>query len=183
MRTPATRRLSRSSQAPRAQRGGPRGAIGPSRGYVIGLAVVSLVVVLLIVGLLSGGGSSTTTTPTAPTASAHRHGSGRAAHTARGAAGLAASTVSVGLQATGTVYVCLVGEGGRTLIAGKTLEAGERTATFRARRFELTLGNNAVNLMIDGTPRAVPASASAIGYSITKAGRRPLAPGSQPTCT
>ena len=67
-------------------------------------------------------------------------------------------------------------------VAGQTLEAGARTPTFHSRHFVLTLGNNAVTLLIDGTPRVVPASASAIGYSITKAGRTVLAPGHMPTC-
>jgi cytoskeleton protein RodZ len=170
--------------SPQRQAGGGRASFGPSRVYVVGVAVVSLVIVLLIVGLLSGGGSSTTSTATAPTASTHRHRTGHGRRAAyAGAPAQASSTVSVGLQATGAVYICLIGEDGRKLIAGKTLEAGARTPTYRAKRFELTLGNNAVKLMIDGTPRIVPASPSAIGYSITKAGRRPLTPGHLPTCT
>jgi hypothetical protein len=81
------------------------------------------------------------------------------------------------------VYVCLIGEDGKKLVSGKTLEAGARTPTFHAKRFELTLGNNAVALTIDGTPRAVPASSGAIGYTITKTGRKTLAQGHLPTCT
>ena len=81
------------------------------------------------------------------------------------------------------MYVCLLGENGKRLIDGQTLEAGTRTPTFHSKRFELTLGNNAVALTIDGTPRTVPASSGAIGYTITRAGRRTLAPGHLPTCT
>jgi hypothetical protein len=91
--------------------------------------------------------------------------------------------VTVNLQATGAVYVCLIGEGGHVLVAGQTLQAGQSTATFTSKHFELTLGNNAVKLSIDGIPRVVPASAAAIGYSITRAGRKTLAPGHLPTCT
>ncbi len=112
----------------------------------------------------------------------HRR-SGHAPHGSRAPAAQADAAVRVGLEATGPVYVCLIGEGGKRLIAGKTLEAGAKTTTYTAKRFELTLGNNAVKLMIDGTPRSVPASSEAIGYSITKAGRRPLTPGHLPTCT
>ena len=161
---------------------GVRPPIGPSRVYVIGVAVVSLVIVLLIVGLLSGGGGSTKTTPSAKVQHSRHRGAGRSTRTSHGASAQGSGTVSVGLQATGTVYVCLVSEDGKRLIAGQTLEAGARTATYHGRRFELTLGNNAVKLTIDGTQRSVPASSSAIGYSITKAGRRSLAPGQQPTC-
>ncbi len=159
-----------------------RPPIGPSRVYVIGVAVVSLVIVLLIVGLLTGGGGSPKTTPSAKVQHSRHRGAGRSPGTFHGSSAQGSASVSVGLEATGTVYVCLVNEDGKRLIAGKTLEAGARTATYHGRRFELTLGNNAVKLMIDGTPRAVPASSSAIGYSITKAGRRTLAPAQQPTC-
>ena len=164
------------------QRQGGRGPIGPSRVYVIGVVVACLVIALLIVGLVSGGGSSPTTTASTPTASARHRASGRAGHRPSGGVSSASTTVSVALQATGTVYICLLGEDGRPLVAGRTLETGQRTATYHGRRFELTLGNNAVKLMIDGTPRPVPASASAIGYAITKAGRRALPPGHLPTC-
>jgi cytoskeleton protein RodZ len=163
--------------------GGP----GPSRGYMALVGLVGVVIVLLIVGLLSGGGkggstdsTSARTNTTAKHRAAHR---GTAHHHAGGTSTNTTSAVSLSLRATGTVYVCLIGEGGRKLVAGQTLEGGARTPTFHARHFALTLGNNAVTLTIDGTPRAVPASSGAIGYSITKAGRRTLTPGHLPTCT
>jgi cytoskeleton protein RodZ len=159
--------------------GGPGGR-GPSRGYMALVGIVSIVIVLLIYGLLSGGGNSGSTPSTSTrTDTTAKHGAARKS-TSRGAA--ANAVVSLSLRATGTVYVCLLGEGGRKLVAGQTLEAGSRTPTFHARRFALTLGNNAVALTIDGTRRAVPASSGAIGYTITKAGRRTLAPGHLPTC-
>jgi cytoskeleton protein RodZ len=161
---------------------------GPSRGYMALVGIVGVVIVLLIVGLLSGGGgksgSSTVTSTRTDTAAKHgrAHGAG-AARRPGGAQTGTASTVSLSLRATGTVYVCLIGEGGHRLVAGQTLEAGARTPTFHSKHFVLTLGNNAVTLLIDGTPRTVPASSGAIGYSITKAGRATLAPGHLPTCT
>jgi hypothetical protein len=162
------------------------GGRGPSRGYMALVGIVCVVIVLLIVGLLSGGGKGGSTPGTsARTDTTAKHGAvrrGPARHAGETSAN-ATATVSLSLRATGTVYVCLLGEGGRKLVAGQTLEAGSRTPTFHARRFELTLGNNAVALTIDGTPRAVPASSGAIGYTITKAGRRPLTPGHLPTCT
>jgi len=165
--------------------GGPGGR-GPSRGYLALVGIVGILIVLLIVGLLSGGGGGGSTSSTsARTNTSAKHRSARPGATAgaNGAArGRTTATVSLSLRATGTVYVCLLGEGGRKLVAGQTLEAGARTPTFHSRHFVLTLGNNAVTLLIDGTPRVVPASASAIGYSITKAGRTVLAPGHMPTC-
>jgi cytoskeleton protein RodZ len=159
------------------------GGRGPSRGYVALLGVILVVIALLIVGLLSGGSSTHTSTPTASTTHRHGHTDRHSTHGAAGAGAAGSTTVSVGLQATGAVYVCLIGEDGKRLIAGKTLESGAKTATYRGKHFELTLGNNSVKLTIDGTPRSVPASSSAIGYAITKAGRRTLTPGHLPTCT
>jgi hypothetical protein len=81
------------------------------------------------------------------------------------------------------VYVCLIGDGGRKLIPGLELQAGASTRTYHARRFEITLGNSSITMVVDGSPRSVPPSNAAIGYSITKAaGRRPLRPGTLPTC-
>jgi cytoskeleton protein RodZ len=169
--------------APRQGRGRPE---RPSRGYMMLVGIVGLIVVLLIVGLVSKGGKSTNTTATtsAGTGTNAGHGSPGASHRAHGtSASTSSRIVTVSLRATGSVYVCLLGEDGRKLVDGQTLEAGQRTATFAAKRFELTLGNNAVALLVDGTPRAVPASSGAIGYAITKAGRRTLPAGHLPTCT
>lgn len=173
----------RKVRVPRGSGGAGR---GPSRGYMALVGIVGVVIVLLIVGLLSGGGNGGSTHGTnARTDATAKHGATHrgTAHRAGGTAANAPAAVSLSLRATGTVYVCLIGEGGRKLVAGQTLEAGSRTPTFHARRFELTLGNNAVTLTIDGTPRAVPASSSAIGYTVTKAGRTRIAPGHLPTCT
>jgi hypothetical protein len=166
----------------------PRGSSGrgPSRGYMALVGIVGIVIVLLIVGLLSGGGkggSTGSTSARTDTPAKHRAVHRSTAHRGGGTPASAVATVSLSLRATGTVYVCLIGEGGKKLVAGQTLEAGSRTPTFHARRFALTLGNNAVVLTIDGTPRAVPASSGAIGYTITKSGRKTLAQGHLPTCT
>jgi len=171
-------------RVPRVPRGpGGSGGPGPSRGYMALVGIVGVVIVLLIVGLLSGGGNGGSTSGTSVrTGTAAKHRTGHPGASRHATATNATTTVSLSLRATGTVYVCLIGEGGRKLVTGQTLEAGARTPTFHARRFELTLGNNAVTLLIDGTPRVVPASSAAIGYSITKAGRRTLAPGHLPTC-
>jgi len=82
------------------------------------------------------------------------------------------------------VYVCLLGDNGRVLIPGTELKPGESTPVYHARRFEITLGNSEVSMIIDGIPRVVAPSSAAIGYAITKArGRETLAPGHLPTCT
>jgi cytoskeletal protein RodZ len=174
----------RRDRGPGIARGGGGG--GPSRAYIVLVGFVVLLIVLLIVGLLDTGGSSkpSRTKSTARKSAAGRH----PASTQRGGTAAASSAsqsavVALSLRATGTVYVCLIGEGGRRLLAGTTLQPGESTPTYHARHFEITLGNAALTMVLDGTPRTVPASSKAIGYSITKAGRRTLPPERQPTCT
>ena len=91
--------------------------------------------------------------------------------------------ITLSITPTAAVYVCLLGDGGHKLIPGVELHPGQSTPTYHAKRFEVTLGNNAVDLYVDGKLRPVPASSSAIGYSITKArGRRTLPAEQQPTC-
>jgi hypothetical protein len=157
---------------------GPSG--GPSRGYTIAvisiLGVIVLLVVLLIAGSgsKSGGGGSTH-------ASTGGHAGTHASTTASG--GTHPTDVSLSLHADAIVYVCLIGDGGRKLIPGLTLQAGEITPTYHARRFEVTLGNSDVTMVIDGRRRTVPPSSEPIGYSITRArGRHTLPAGTLPTC-
>jgi len=179
-----------SSQHTRGRGRPGRPAGRPSRVYVSLVGVIMVLIVLLVIGLLSGGGGGshhrTARKSTRPHAghgasSAHVRGSATAGGTAAGAG--SSSIVSLSLQATARVYVCLLGDGGRKLIAGTELQPGATTPTFHAKRFKITLGNNAVKLLIDGTARTVPASSAAIGYAITKAsGRQTLPQGQLPTC-
>ena len=154
----------------------------PSRGYTAAVSAIGLVIVVLIVLLIADNGSSgkKPVTQRTKTTAARTHASRpRSSGAARSSSDLA----SLSLTPTGDVYVCLIGDNGRKLIAGEELHAGQSTPTFHARRFEITLGNNAVTLYVDGIPRPVPASSEAIGYSITKArGRRTLSAAQLPTC-
>ncbi len=91
-------------------------------------------------------------------------------------------TTRLRIEATGQVYVCLKA-GDRTLVNGQTLEVGERTPTFRSKRFRLTVGNNAVRLRINGKPKLLPASSDPIGIEITPGrGRQPLSAKKRPLC-
>jgi len=165
--------------------GGGRSPAGPSRRYIAAVTVVAALIVLLIVLLITGGGSSKpgsagSSTTTGP--AAHKHAT-RQSPRASGGTAARPAFVALSLQASAAVYVCLIGDNGRRLIPGTELLAGSSTPTYRARRFEVTLGNSSVTMFVDGRARAVPPSAQAIGYSITKAnGRRPLPPGQLPTC-
>jgi cytoskeleton protein RodZ len=174
-----------TARRPPGQRGGGRGVSAPSRGYTIAIAVVSLLIVVLIVALLSGGSSSNKPTTTARvTTKPHHHARHTTVHTPAGTApGATSNIVALSVQPTGPVYVCLIGENERKLIPGLILQPSSAQPTYHAKRFLLTLGNNAVKLLIDGSLRPVPSSSQSIGYSITRAGGRHSLPASQqPTC-
>lgn len=159
----------------------------PSRGYMAIVGVIGVIIVLLIIGLLSDGGGSPKTTSNAQTPGHARHTgvspsrgrSGKRRPRAPGKSGLA----SLKLEPTGEVYVCLIGDDASKRIPGVILKAGASEPIYHARRFLLTLGNNAVKLTVNGVSQTVPSSSQAIGYSITRSGMRPLAPGELPTCT
>jgi Helix-turn-helix domain len=165
--------------------GGGRSPIGPSRAYIAIVGVVGLLIVLLIVGLLTGGGGGSSK-PSTTAASSSR---GHSTHAHQGVTGRSPAVaprpaiVSLSLEPSAPVYVCLIGDNGRKVIPGTELQPGSTTPTYHARRFEITLGNSSVTMFVDGTPRTVPPSSEAIGYSITKAnGRRRLKAGQLPTC-
>jgi cytoskeleton protein RodZ len=176
--------VSTPSSSPARGRVPPR----PSRGYMALVGIVSVVIVLLVIGLLSEGGSSPSIPASSTTAQTHnkhaRTRNGRTAgHTAHPSSP-ATRIVALSLRPTADVYVCLIdNDTGSKLIPGLELQPGTSTQTFHAKRFTITLGNSSVTMFVDGTPRTVPASSEAIGYSITKAGRQRLKPGQLPTCT
>jgi cytoskeletal protein RodZ len=170
-----------SPRRPRAQPGaGGRTPNGPSRAYMALVAVIVAIIVLLIVALISGGSSTKNSSTNSSHASSHKRAH---SHHAAGAGTGAPAVVSLSLRPQATVYVCLLGDGGRKLIPGLELQPGATTPTYHARRFQITLGNSSVTMFIDGRARSVPPSSEAIGYSITKAaGRRTLPAGRLPTC-
>ena len=163
--------------------GGGRPPGGPSRAYMALVGFVVLIIILLIVALV-GGSSSKNTRGHSSSRATTSHGRAHA-HRAGATAGAPAvpAPVALSLRPLATVYVCLIGDGGRKLIPGVELQPGAGTPTYHARRFLITLGNSSVTMIVDGRPRSVPPSNQAIGYSITKAtGRRPLRVGQLPTC-
>jgi cytoskeleton protein RodZ len=172
----------------RGQAGGRGGSgEGPSRGYMIAVGAIGIVIVVLVVLLISGGSSPKGVTGTSTSAATHgkstatKHGAGGSAAHRRA---VASEYVALSLRSSAAVYVCLIGDDGRKLIPGLELQPGETTRTYHAKRFELTLGNSSVTMIVDGIARTVPPSSQAIGYSITKAdGRHPLSAGQLPTCT
>jgi cytoskeleton protein RodZ len=170
--------------SPQRRRGRTPGT-GPSRGYMVAVGGVGALIVLLTVLLVSGGGSSTPTRSPASSAANHSARSRHHASTTGGhvAARTTPAVVTLSLRPSAIVYVCLIGDNRRKLIPGTELQPGERTPTYHARRFEITLGNSSVTMLVDGRARTVPPSSEPIGYSITKArGRQPLPSAQLPTC-
>jgi|SRR5215212_886927 len=150
------------------------------RWLIVGGALVLIVIVLGIVGSLGGddgspGSTSTAGQRTGTTTTTPRRTSTRATP--------APTQASVRILPTGTVYVCLVDGGGRVLIAGTQFTAGQQVPVHRARKLRITLGNNAVQLRVNGRALSVPASSTAIAYEITPAGARSLPVDEAPTCT
>jgi len=171
------------STAQRQRRRTP--ASGPSRGYVVAVSVIGLIILALVIALVSGGGPSSSSHTTSTTVSTTK--AKHPAHSHPGApkptTSAPSALVALALRPTALVYVCLIGDGGHKVIPGVDLQPGESTPTYRARRFEITLGNSSVKMYVDGTPRTVAPSSQAIGYSITKAhGRQPLTAAQLPTC-
>jgi hypothetical protein len=157
----------------------------PSRLYIGAVSGIALLIVLLLVGLLTGGGGSSNKTPGVAGGKSSRGVSSGGASVGRRhvPAVSRASLASLKLEPTAEVYVCLIGDGERKRIPGVILKPGVPQPTYHARRFELTLGNNSVTLIVNGKPVTVPPSSAAIGYAITRTGMRPLAAGELPTCT
>lgn len=177
----------RSGGGGRSSGGRPGGGGGPSRGYLAIVGVVVLLIVLLVVGLIGKGGGSSSSSQSAgqsssksikktPKTRVGKHAKGTSSTRSQSA------VVALSLRATAPVYVCLIGDKGHVRIPGEELQAGASTSTYHSRHFLITLGNSSVKMFVDGHERPVASSSQAIGYSITKAGRKRLALGSLPTC-
>jgi cytoskeleton protein RodZ len=154
----------------------------PPRWAIGGALVIALLVALAVIGSSGGGGDGGSGSGPAGTTTAA--GSGKAAppHTVPTTPAATPTEASVRLTPTGTVYVCLVDQDGKVLIPGSTFSAGQRVPVYRARTLRLTLGNNAVQMRVNGHSVRVAPSASAISYELTPTGVRPLPAAKAPTC-
>jgi Helix-turn-helix domain/RodZ C-terminal domain len=145
---------------------------------VIGLVLVAVVVALYIVGKNNGSKS----TPPAGLHARTTHHPHRA--TPKTTATLPAAPTSVTLQLvpTGQVYVCLVDGNGKRLIPGQIFAPGQTVPTETKPKMLLTLGNNSVQMKVNGKPVPVAASASSIGFTLDPNGAHPLPAAQQPRC-
>lgn len=162
-----------------------RGRRGPRLGPlgVVALALLAVVVALFVVGSL--GKKASTTTPTtgasAPTTT-HAHHPQHPGRVITHSPPPPPRTVTLKLVPTSTVYVCLENGKGKVLIPGVIFSAGQTVPVKTARKLLLTLGNNAVQMQVNGKTMPVAVGAP-IGYELTPAKASRLLPGHLPTCT
>ena len=150
----------------RSRRVAPR--IGP--GLVVVLGIVVVLGSLYLLGVSGGGDDDSeppaaveTATPTPrPSPSRKERRQKRAA----------ARPMRVSIVATGQVYVCMEDSRGRAVVDKQTLEAGQRTPTFRGRRFKVTFGTAAARIRQNGKTYRVASSRDPVGYEL-RSGRRP----------
>ena len=148
----------------RTRRVAPR--LGP--GLVVVLGIVALLVALYLLGVSGGGDEQEPQTAVeTPTPVKQKE-------QAKKRAGKPASTrpVSVSILATGQVYVCMEDARGRAVVDKRTLEAGQRTRTYRSRSFKVTFGTAAARIRQNGKTYRIAESRDPVGYSL-RSGRRP----------
>ncbi|MQA76401.1 MAG: hypothetical protein GEU88_19100 [Solirubrobacterales bacterium] len=163
------------------ERGVIRKPLIRSRTALIAGAVAAVTVVAVLLAVALGGSDD------------GEGGSGGPSPTRAGAAKTTTRTTterstpepdraSVLLRSTGTVWVCLLGEDNEALVDGETLTVDQARGPFRARSFEVTFGNGAVEMEVDGEPVDIPDAAEPIGYEVTPRGVSELEASAQPTC-
>jgi cytoskeleton protein RodZ len=155
-----------------------RGPRGVPAWALIGVVLVAVVAVLYFVG------ENNKSTPPAPTSAKvgtthHRRPRHRPAVAP---APPKPHNVTLQLQATGQVYVCLVDGSGRQLIPGQIFDTGQKIPTETRDKLLLTLGNAAIKITANGAPVAVSPSSSPIGYMFVPSGHSSLPPAQQPRC-
>jgi cytoskeleton protein RodZ len=90
--------------------------------------------------------------------------------------------VRLQIQPTGAVSVCLENGAGEPLIGNLTLDAGQDSETFKARRFRVSFGTGAAVMRVDGKAYDVSDDAP-IGYEVRAGGKpRALSEDERPTC-
>jgi cytoskeleton protein RodZ len=170
-------------RAGRERRPQPRGV---PRAAVVGIVLLALVAALWLLGRATGtggkpGANTVAAPPAAPAGSGQAPDTGKQGKGGPAAGGRQASSMlSLRLQPTANVYVCLKA-GNKVLIREQTLTPTSPRRTYRAKSFRVLLGNGRLTMRVDGKMRAVPQSAHPIAYRITKQGGRtsiPASPGS-----
>jgi transcriptional regulator with XRE-family HTH domain len=167
---------------PRPRRVTPRRRSAPRlpSGLVAAFVTALVVVALLVVGLTAGdSGDSSPENEAKPTVS-DKNARANKKHAPQPAA----KGHTLKLLAKGEVWVCLLGGGGKRLVGGDILAAGEAAGPFRSGSFTVALGNGAVTMTVDGKKMNFPEPPSPIGFAVDSRGAvSELPEGERPTCT
>jgi len=158
------------------------GVLRPRRRTIAAITVAAMFGIVLVLAL-AGGSDKEGREPARKTAPSGRAEGAPSTGSTPAEAAEPPSRVSLQLTTTGTVWVCLVDEGGRPAVEGVTLPAGEEQGPFRARAFEVTLGNGQVEMEANGRRVPIPPLAQPLGYRVTPERTRELPPPARPTCT
>jgi cytoskeleton protein RodZ len=143
-----------------------------------------LIVVAAVVGTLYAVGSaSNDNSPSSPGHTSHNHPPAHHRHkVVHHVVPAKPKRVTLRLVPTGLVYVCLVNGGGRKLVNAQNFNVGQSIPAQSARHLLLTLGNNSVQIKVNGRSVPVAASAKAIRLFITPAGVSHIPLSQKPTC-
>ena len=157
-----------------------RGPLLPPWAIIAGV-LVAVVIALWVVGNLGGKKKSPPPAGVAAgTGSGRRHQARH--HRTAPAAPAKPKTVKLQLVPTARVYVCLVDGTGKKLIPGQIYDIGQTIPTYTADKLLLTLGNNSVQMKVNGSAVRVNPSGSSIGFLLQPSGSTPLPTSKQPTC-
>jgi hypothetical protein len=146
-----------------------------SRRLVTAVVCAALVAVLVAVGLSGGNGGSSRPAGTKPGTSSSAP--------APPAAENRPETVSIGLQTTAEVWVCVLDHAGRALVEGEVLPTGVEVGPFHSDSFTVAFGNGGIVMTVDGKDAEIPETPSPIGYAVESDGQLArLAESERPTC-
>jgi cytoskeleton protein RodZ len=135
------------------------------RGWVIGLSVVGVLALLVLIGSVGEDeGSQSLRSRTQARKPAPRAATPAAPRPTR---------VALQLIPNDVVYVCLRNAQDE-LVLSDTLDPDSEPRTYRSKRFRVTLGNNAIELKLNGRRLTVPPSPQAINYELSPRGRKRL---------
>jgi cytoskeleton protein RodZ len=145
-------------------------------------ALIGLVLVAVVVALYFLGKHNAKQPPPAGLHAKATHRPHPATHTTATHAITTPKTVTLELVATGRVYVCLVDGSGKRLVPGRIFSSGQTIPTETSGKLLLTLGNNSVQMKVNGKTVPVAPAATSIGFLLMPTGEKPLPASQQPRC-
>jgi cytoskeleton protein RodZ len=158
---------------------GPRRPRSRISGRLLIAAVCLLLIAVLVgVALAGGGGGGSSPNPSSSPGAVAGRDRKQAKPTAAVKPG-----VAMRLAASGEVWVCLLDGGGKPLVDGQILVAGEEAGPYRSSGFEMAFGNSSIAVYVDGRPAEIAESSSPVGYTVDGKGKLvALEEGERPSC-